>query len=159
MPMDFRSAENLHAKSFIEEALCLALARDRPLLYRIRRSLAYLIADPHAEDVSGLEPLFQVVGKTSGTVTGMFTSVTSDHPQAEQVRWSEALRVSLDLKDGRLWVLLEPDIWVWPPRAREVATEFLDHRRADRSTRSTISFSTLGYALCWAQTHVTRRSL
>lgn len=132
VPMDIRSAENLHAKSFIEEALCLALARGRPLLYRIRRSSAYLIADPHAEDVSGLNPLFQVVGKTSGMVPGMFASVTSDHPQAEQVRWSEALRMSLDLKDGRLWVLLDPDIWVWPPRAREVATEFLDRRRADR---------------------------
>jgi hypothetical protein len=44
--MNIRSAENLHAKSFIEEALCLALTQDRPLLYRMRRSSAYLIADP-----------------------------------------------------------------------------------------------------------------
>lgn len=132
VPMDIRSAENLHVKAFVEEALCLALARGRPLLSRIRRSSPYLIADPHAEDTSGLDPLFQVVGKTSGIVPGLFSPVTPDHPQAEQVRWSEALRVSVDMKGARLWVLLDPDIWVWPPRAREVATEFLDRRRADR---------------------------
>lgn len=132
LPTDIRAVENLHVKGFIEEALCLALARDRPLLNRIRRSSAYLIADPHAEDVSGLDPLFQVVGKTSGIVTRLFTAVTTDHPKAEQVRWSEALRLSVDLKNGRLWVLLDPDIWVWPPRAREHATEFLDERRSDR---------------------------
>jgi hypothetical protein len=131
VPRDIRSAENLHAKGFIEEALCLALARDKPLP-RIRRSSAYLIVDPHAEDASGLDPLFQVVGKTSGIIPGLLSPETPDHPQAEQVRWSEALRVSIEMKSARFWVLLDPDIWVWPPRAREVATEFLGRRRADR---------------------------
>lgn len=132
LPTDIRVAQNLHVKGFIEEALSLALARGRPLLARTRRSAAYLIADPHAEDLARLDPLFQVVGKTSGIVPGLFAAVTPDHPRAEQVKWSEALRFSVDLKDGHLWILIDPDIWIWPPRARETATEFLNRRRADR---------------------------
>jgi hypothetical protein len=36
------------------------------------------------------------------------------------------------LIDGRNWLLLDPDIWIWPPRARGDATEFLDRRRGNR---------------------------
>jgi|GEM_PF-5517251 len=132
VPADFRLPENLHVKGFIEEALTFSLIRDRPLLARMRRNNGILIVDPHAEDVGALDPLFQVVGKTSGNVPGLFTSPTPEHPEAGQVRWAEALRVSLDRKDGRLWVLIDPDIWIWPPRTRESAREFLDVRRKDR---------------------------
>lgn len=44
----------------------------------------------------------------------------------------QALRVSLDLRDGRYWLILDPDIWIWPSRARRAAEEFMDKRRGDR---------------------------
>ena len=34
--------------------------------------------------------------------------------------------------DGRSWLLLDPDIWIWPTRARLLAAGFLDKRRGDR---------------------------
>jgi hypothetical protein len=83
-------------------------------------------------DKSALEPLRNLVGKTSGTVAGLFTPATDDHPKPEQVTWSEALRVSIDLRAGRYWLLLNPDIWIWPVRARELTKEFMDDRRKDR---------------------------
>ncbi len=132
LPTNIRAAENLHVKGFIEEALCLALVRGRSLLSWARRSSSYLIVDTHAEDASDLAPLLQVVGKISGIVPGLFTHATASHRQREQVRWAEALRLSVDQKNGQLWMVIDPDIWIWPPGAREIATEFSTNRRADR---------------------------
>ena len=132
IPDNIRMAESLHVKRFIEEALCLALSRKKPLLTRTRRSSTHLIVGSRPDDVSSLDPLRRIVGQTSGIVPDLFTSETSDYPQAEQVRWSEALRISVEQKNGQLWMVIDPDIWIWPPRAREDAKEFLRERRADR---------------------------
>lgn len=124
--------ENLQIKGFVEEALCTALARGKPLLSRSTRSAAFLIADAHAEAQSDLDPLFDVVGKPFGEIHGLFAPTTEEHPHPEKVRWAEAARVSLDMKNGKAWLQLDPDIWVWPPRARKVAATFMDERRGDR---------------------------
>lgn len=135
LPTDIREAQNLHVKRFLEEALCFALMRNKPLLTRNHRTSAYLISDPNADDLSNLDPLVQIVGETSGIIPGLFTTVTPFHPKSEQVSWAEALCLSIDQKNGQLWVLLEPNIWVWPPRERKNASVFLDQRRADRFNR------------------------
>lgn len=132
LPDDIRKSENLHLKGFIEEALGYALARERPLLVRARHGSVFLIVDKHAEDVGGLDPLFQLVGKTSGKVPGLFTSPTPEKPKAEQVEWAEALRISVDQKESRFWLMIDPDVWIWPPRARADARDFLDRRRSAR---------------------------
>ena len=132
LPPDIGAPDNLHIKGFVEEALCSALARGKPLLSRTTRTSSFLIADPHAQDQGGLDPLFDVVGKESGTITGLFTPVTEAHPTPEQVTWAEAVRVSVDCKDGKVWLLIDPDIWIWPPRARKSAAKFMEQRRSDR---------------------------
>jgi len=132
LPIEFSSSGNLHIKSFVEEALCAALVQRKPLLARNSRYSSFLIADPHADDKSGLDPLYEVVGKESGEIVGLFTPVTDEFPHAQKVAWSEAVRVSIDQKDGKFWLLLNPDIWIWPPRARKSAVEFMDDRRRDR---------------------------
>ena len=132
VPADIRKPGNLHIKRFIEEALCLALSRNKPLLYRIRKSFAYLIVDPHTNDEDKFDPLFQVVGKTSGIIPGLSAANGPEDRNPKQVTWSEALRLSVDYKNGQLWLLIDPDIWIWPPRARQNARELLDQRRSDR---------------------------
>ena len=132
MPKDILSPNNLYIKGFVEEALCRALARNKPLRPRINRSSALLITDSAPNAQSALAPLAKVVGATSGNVVGLVAPATDEHRRAEQVTWSEALRVSIDFKNGQLWLLLDPDVWIWPPRARKDATDFLDKRRGDR---------------------------
>lgn len=132
LPAEFNSSDNLHVKGFVEEALCAALVHGKPLLSRTTRSSAFLIADPHTDNKTGLDPLFEVVGKESGTIPSLFAPVTDEHPHPEKVTWSEAVRVSIELKDGKLWLLFDPDIWIWPPRARKSAVAFMDNRRKDR---------------------------
>lgn len=132
LPDDFQAAENLHLKAFLEEGLIVALAKDKPLLPRMKPSAGYIIVDPHAVDVGPLAPLQRVVGKTAGLIPGLLSPVDEEHPEAQKVQWAEALRVSLDRKDDRNWLLLEPDIWVWPTHARAVATDFLNKRKGQR---------------------------
>lgn len=76
--------------------------------------------------------LAQITGKVHGQIDGLIAPTDDHHPDPERVRWAEALRISLDLRDGRYWLIVDPDIWIWPSRARRVADEFMDRRRGDR---------------------------
>jgi len=126
---------NLHVKGFLEEAICRALARGKPLLARTTRTASYLISDRHHSDQSPFQAMRKIVGKTSGQIAGLVAPVDDRNPTPETVHWAEALRVSIDIIDGRAWLRLDPDVWIWPPRARKVATTFLDDRRGNRYNR------------------------
>ena len=51
------------------------------------------------------------------------------------MRWAEALRITVDERNGQLWMLVHPDLWIWPPRARRDAQNFMEQRRRDRFNR------------------------
>jgi len=136
LPGDPTAPECLHVKGFIEAALCKALAKDKPLLSRSTRYASWLIVDPHSDDLDQLDPLKAVVGSFSEKISGLFTEVTDDYPHQEQIRWAEAARVSLEVKNGQAWLQIDPDIWVWPPRARRDATPVLDKRRSNRFNKT-----------------------
>ena len=125
----------LRNRGFFEHAISKSLARDRPLLTRTRGNGAYVIADNRSPAQAGLRPIAEVVGTTSGLVPGLSTSPTSQFPNSEPVRWAEALRVKVDERNGQLWLLIHPDLWIWPPRARSDAQEFMARRRRDRFNR------------------------
>jgi hypothetical protein len=132
MPNDICSPGNLYIKGFVEEALCRAMARNKPLRTRINRSSALLISNATPNTQTALAPLTKILGATVGEVAGLIAPATPEHPRAEKVTWAEALRISIDYKNGQLWLLLDPDVWIWPPRARKDATGFLDKRRGGR---------------------------
>lgn len=115
LPTDLESPHNLYVKGFVEEALCKALARNKPLRTRIGRSSAFLIADSSPKAQTDLASLTKVVGTTSGTVAGLLAPVIDGHPHAEKVTWAEAVRVSIDFKNGQPWLLLDPDVWIPSP--------------------------------------------
>lgn len=132
LPADILHPANLHLKGFLEEALCWALARGKPLVSRNTRRGSFLIANPAATTKTLLAPLARTATTVGGEILGLMTAPTPRLPKGEQVRWAEALRISLEMKDGRHWLLIQPDIWVWPEHARRDATVFLDNRRGDR---------------------------
>ncbi len=132
IPSELSISKSNFLKGFYEDALSRALSRNLPLLSRYSRHTAWLIADPHAEDQTKLNPLFDVVGKESGDISGLYTEATKEFSDSQQVSWSEGLKLSIDVKGGRMWVLIEPDIWIWPMRARRLAIQFLDDRKGDR---------------------------
>ena len=133
LPTHLRGAR--HIKGFLARALSLSLVRGRPLLTRNRGYSAYVIADRKAPNHPDLAPLSRIVRRTDGTVPGLATAPTPEHPNAEEVRWAEALRITVDERNGQLWMLVHPDLWIWPPRARRDAQDFMAERRRDRYNR------------------------
>jgi len=127
-----RLEEHTIVKAFVAEGVARALARGKPLLVKTERSGTYLIADRHAEDHILLDPVRKVVGNPFGDLPGLFAPVTEDHPEPQRMAWAESVKVTIDVKNGKPWLLLAPNVWIWPRRARETADEFLDKRRGDR---------------------------
>lgn len=124
--------DHLHFKGFLEEALSKALIKGKPLLTRTIGPKSFVIADAHSPDQSALNGLASAAGKVHGAIPGLFAPADQFHQQPEQAYWAEALRISLDRKDGKFWLLVEPDIWIWPHRVRRLAVDFMDQRRGDR---------------------------
>lgn len=129
---DWRTSSRLHLKRFLEDGLAQALCRERPLLRRRRGSGIFLIVDQKAQDIGIFQDLFHETGKTTGLVPGLSIPETEHHRRADKVHFAEAVHVSLAFADDRLWLLLKPDVWIWPSFARQHATQFLDSRKANR---------------------------
>jgi hypothetical protein len=123
---------NLYLKASVEKALCLALRRDKPLLYRNSRGRSYLIADAKAEDQTPLVELSGLVGKVAGVNAGLFTTPTERHPERQQIAWAECVEVSIEQRGDFSWLLVQPNVWIWPKHGRRDAQDFLDKRRGDR---------------------------
>lgn len=132
MPADCSGPDTFYLQGFLEEALVCALSRGRPLIARTNRRGSILIADRHAADLSTLSPVKERAGGLAGPIPKLKTPATEEHTEPESLFWVEALRISVTWKNGQPWLLLDPDIWVWPPRGRELATDFLNGRRRGR---------------------------
>jgi hypothetical protein len=131
LPENFALPGNQYIEGFLESALTKALARNRPLQAKTTRYDSVLIADARPEFRDALAPIAEIVGATSGKVSGLKAPATDEYPE-EEVTWAEAARISVEYKDDRAWLLIDPDIWISPKRARKGAVSFLDQRRADR---------------------------
>lgn len=137
-PFDFKAQldkidDHLYFQGFLEEALSKAIANGKPLLTRTIGSKSYVIVDSYAEDKSSLNGLIGATGGSAyGKVLGLLAPADESHPEGEEVFWAEALRISLDIKDGKFWLLIDPDVWIWPHRARRLAADFMDKKRSDR---------------------------
>jgi hypothetical protein len=82
-------------RGLLRDALARALARNRNLAHKRRRS-SDLLYPADRNDVVW-QPLRDLVGDLSGTVPG--------HPALE---WAEGVGTRLDWADDRLWLLIEP---------------------------------------------------
>jgi hypothetical protein len=129
---DWQGSARLQIKRFLEDGLAQAFSRERPLLKRRRGSGVFLIVDQKAQDIGVFQRLFDEVGKTTGLVPRLSVPESEHHPRADKVHFAEAVRMSLGYADDRLWLLLKPDVWIWPAFARRHATHFLDHRKSGR---------------------------
>jgi hypothetical protein len=105
------------------EALARAIARERPLRWHRRGRRFERAVDQVRSEDARLAPLHRAVRQVAGTVAG--TDVT----------WTEGVRLHLQLRLERLWLVLEPKIWLSDSsdeamlaRAREFGRERLTGR-------------------------------
>lgn len=135
VPEDIEASENFHLKQFFQEALGQSFAKKRPLLVRTRRRSTFLIVDSKNTNNPALAPLSEKLNSLCGSVPRLTTSPTTTHPRVEQVQWAESLEISVNRKHGRVWLLIQPNIWIWPSRSRRDAAKFMQQRRRSRLNR------------------------
>lgn len=115
-------------KSFFEEALAIALCRDKPLFLRRGKNRSYYAVvknDAAKNDV--FLSLRSVLGFNNNP-----TYITGNVTGLPGVTWAEAVSIRLEERGGKLWVMLTPDIWIKPMARRQEARDFLRDRRLKR---------------------------
>jgi hypothetical protein len=124
-----------YLKGFLERGLGLALRRGKPLVYRTWRGGSVLILDRLRSQNALTKSLSTCVGDLHGQVPDMMTVQSEEHPNSESVWWAEALKFNIETVNGQNWLLLWPDVWIWPRHARKQASNFIDQRTSARFNR------------------------
>ncbi len=114
-------------KSFFDEAVGQSLCHDKPLLLRRKNRTYYAVVNHKEINNLLLQPLKNALGfqNKPGYITGSVTGLN-------KVFWAEALSIKLEERNGSLWLLIRPDIWVTPLSERENASDFLRSKKLRR---------------------------
>ena len=122
----------MQIKRFVEDAAGQCFAARRPLLMRRNRSGLHLIVDKGTQDVGCLEKLQQACGALWGTIPGLSIPESDWHDAVDKVDFAESVQISLSVVEGQMWLMLRPNVWIWPSFARRDAADWLDQRKKDR---------------------------
>lgn len=112
-------------KSFFEHALAESLCHEKPIVLKGRTH--YAVVNHTGVDNSLLQTLKDAVGDR-----GVPGHLTGPVPGLNDSFWAEALSIKIEERNGSLWLLIRPDIWVTPLRKRENATDFLRRKKIHR---------------------------
>lgn len=125
-----------YLKSMVEETVARALIANKPLVLRKQGKTWYAVTQHKEADSDALKPLREALsvrgrdgsviqkGVVNGPVRGL-----------KDVFWAEAVSLKVDERQGQLWLLLQPDVWISPNKMREEAVDFLRQRKIRRYNR------------------------
>lgn len=121
-----------YLKSMVEQTVATALVAEKPLMLRKQGKTWYAITDHKEAYSDALKPLRDALSWTdrdgkvhNGVVNGQVYGL-------KQVYWAEAVSLKVEERNGQLWLLLKPDVWVSPNKMREEATDFLYKKKIRR---------------------------
>lgn len=120
-------SESTFVKAFFEEGLCRALCTDRPLLLRKKGRTYFAVVKKEEATSDFFLPLRQAFA-----FKDKLGSIAGRVKRLPDVTWAEAVSLRLEERNGALWLLLRPDIWISPLSSREDATDFLREKRQYR---------------------------
>jgi len=114
-------------KPFYEAGLARALCEGKPLQLERQHKTFYAVVKPEAAADEIFRPLREALSAFNkpGAVAGMV-------PGMNNVQWAEAVSINLEERNGRLWLLLRPDVWISPDTPRRDAVDFLRARKLRR---------------------------
>jgi len=121
-----------YLKSMVEQTVATALVADKPLLLRKQGKTWYAITNHEEANSDALKPVRDALswkdrdGKVhNGVVNGRVPGLKDAH-------WAEAVSLRVEERNGELWLLLQPDVWISPNKMREEATDFLYQKKIRR---------------------------
>lgn len=119
------ASESTFIKSFYEEALASSLCKGKPLFLRRKDRTYYAVVRHDSMD----SPLFHKL-KSS------FNPIAGNAPGLRDVTWAECVSIRLEMRGGKPWIALKPDIWIKPLDNRKDAIDFLRARQIKRWNKS-----------------------
>lgn len=125
--------QSTHIKAFYEEVLASALLSGKPLQLRKDRTTFYAIVDHKQVRSTSLNPLKAAAGYQGRTGAICGSVKTGGF-------WSEAVSLRLEERNGLLWLLLRPDIWISPMSERQNCLEFIGGRKKYRYNQKANEF-------------------
>ncbi len=125
--------QSTHIKAFYEEALANALVGGKPLKLRKDRTTFYVIVDHAQVTNAALNPLKNAAGYQgrAGAICGSAKA---------GVFWSEAVSLRLEERNGVLWLLLRPDVWISPMVERQNCLDFVKGKKKYRYNQKANEF-------------------
>lgn len=112
-------------KGLFEHALAKALCEGKPVVLRRKGRSLFAVASNRPEDHPLLRDLAIAIG-------GNERAFVSGGVPNQQSKWAEAVTIKLEERAGKLYLLLEPAIWITPLKSREAASTFMRGRRLKR---------------------------
>lgn len=119
-------AESSTLKGFVEETIARALVHGKPVLLRKANRTWYAVAHHEQGTHDIYRPLRAAIGKNG------LAAVHGRIPGRQDAFWGEAVAMHLEDRNGFLWLLLQPDVWITPLAQREAASDFLRERKLRR---------------------------
>jgi len=113
-------------KGFVEETLARALVHGKPLLLRRADRTWYAVVDHSNAANEFYKPLRSAVGRGSSDVVHGRVRGGND------MFWAESVALHLEERNGSLWLMLRPDVWISPLAERDEAADFLRTRKLKR---------------------------
>lgn len=120
-------ADSGFLKALVEETIARALVHGRPLLLRKAQRTWYVVVDRTNATDSIYDPLARALG-FRGSPGKIFGKV----PRLTDAFWAEAVSLRVEERNGTVWLLLRPNVWITPLKERQSATDFLRERRLKR---------------------------
>ncbi|MEP0548924.1 MAG: SIR2 family protein [Rhodothermales bacterium] len=114
---DHHLKDSYQEHDLLYQALAQAIGRELPVYVRRKGRRRFIVADPAAQNEPSYRPLKKTARSLGGQVPGT------------KVRWAHAVRIRLDYKSDRLWLLLEPTLWFESPGDAALADRAKEFRR------------------------------
>lgn len=119
-------------RAFYERALVIALCNNKPLM--MKNNNGFILAVDLLKSTDNLfTPLkAALVDRYNNPV--MISGIV---PRSQDVKWSEAVSVKLEIRNGKFWLILRPTIWIEPQAERQNHIEFIKKRTKSRYNKIT----------------------
>lgn len=114
---DYSLKATYREHDLLYQAIAQAIGRERPVNVRRKGQKRYVLADPSAQS----NPSYRFLKKATGPLSGQVPDT--------RVMWTHSVRIRLDYKNGRLWLLLEPALWFDLPDSTPLPDAAKEFRR------------------------------
>ncbi len=118
--------------AFYERAIAISLCNNKPFLFRNDKGFVLAIEPNKTND-----PLFAPIAEALKDKNGKKWPIAGLVNNNPNIFWSEAVKIKLENKNNKLWLMIKPIIWIEPKIERQKNIEFIKSKTQYRYNSKT----------------------